>query len=588
MKRNILYLFSSCTLISFLIYTSVSYASGWQMGLASYFSSQFKLLPVYAVLLLLSICVNVFSSAILISLSVAILGDISKIKEINTGEPLGFYDLLTASQAKHLIGYVDVNLMLGVVAFLGYATFLVWHRYRYKKVMMRNYRFVPGIFGLLLLVVCLYQYVISSNVTQKMISQILSDCFNLGYVGWQMNLDVEKNGLPFHLVFTSKKDQIKKYSLTEMRAFESQLESYQNRFISPSASALPKKIIYVLCEACWDTHPNGESVFSSLLAQGFYETNMVSPVYGGGTANTEFEVLTGLPSSRLSGYVYQEYRHDITEKPLTVPSEFKRLGYRTLAAHNFYRNFYHRDEIYPKFAFDKFVDIQDMNYTGDASFPPDSVLFDSIKSRLGSASENVFVSAVTVSTHGPYKENGDGGYSEYEDKLERAVKAIKAFVDYLDAQNTSYLMVIYGDHKPAMSKYFYDKKILPESVFVQTGDSNKDFVFHPDSTSQQNIIGDVPVLIKVTNMSDGGKFIASQLKNKPIFCLSPITNTLLGTEIDPSFEMMAAKCGHPLKDYGGYRSFYPDQLYYRNLFSVRIGTNQIKKQPVPLAGFSGT
>lgn len=81
-------------------------------------------------------------------------------------------------------------------------------------------------------------------------------------------------------------------------------------------------------------------------------------------------------------------------------------------------------------------------------------------------------------------------------------------------------------------------------------------------------------------MNDGGKSIAKQLKNKPIFCLSPITNALLGIEIDPSFEMINEKCAHPLKDYSGYKSFFPDQLYYRNLFSERIGTSNTKNQGI--------
>jgi hypothetical protein len=53
------------------------------------------------------------------------------------------------------------------------------------------------------------------------------------------------------------------------------------------------------------------------------------PVYGGGTANAEFEMLTGLPSNSrvLSGTIYQEYASQFKSGSDTIASVLRQKLY---------------------------------------------------------------------------------------------------------------------------------------------------------------------------------------------------------------------------------------------------------------------
>ena len=552
---------SFCSLI---MYGAVSYASGWQLSFASYFAAQLKMMPVYALFLILMANFDAFSAAFVLSLVVMLIGSISKVKAAANGEPLGFYDFFAISEAKHLPSYASLTIVLLSILLFSYLLHSLLSLYNDKS--KRKISYVEPFAGLLAFSLCLYPYFDDENYFAKRVSQVFAERFNLKYIGWNMAADVDQNGLPFHLIYTSKKRLIDNFSRKEMGDFNLQL----SRYSSPSniEKILPRKIIYILCEACWDTQLRGYSDFSPLLHSGFKMTEMISPVYGGGTANSEFEVFTGLPSWNLTGYIYQEYRKEISGRAITFVSEMRRLHYKAYASHNFYKYFYHRNEIYPKFGFEKYVALDDMNYKGRDNFPRDALLFNAAEQILGRPDERVFLSAVTVSTHGPYIEvGGDGGLGHYTSRLKMAVEDMAAFVKSMDSKQLDYTIVIYGDHKPAITKFFYDSKILPSSVFRKTGASNKDFLFAFDAADSQDIIGKVPVLIKSSNEERDENLLISELKDKPLFCLTPLFGSWLGIESDPSFKMMGNICRNPAGRYKDYKDKYPDQLYYRNLFS---------------------
>jgi len=547
-----------------LIYFSVAHASGWEFGVKSFFLDQPKLLPVYAVIFLLLPFLTLFQSSLFLSFIIVLLGEVSSTKLAMNGEPLGFYDFLAIRQVSQLPSYAPSTILWLSVGLLLVCFFIIYSAWRngFRKRNSLKFAFLGGLVSVFSLYPHFIEHKDSPLISQRFFSQFLG----LEYVGWHMVTDVRKNGLPFHLIYTSKKRLIQNIPPRETASLALKLKS--SKAAGGSKLPLPRKIILVLCEACWDVGAQqGKSSFSSLLENGFTLTEMVSPVFGGGTANAEFEVLTGLPSSKLTGYVYQEYQDELSPQSVTFPSELKRLGYRSYAMHNFHRGFYHRDKIYPKMGFEKFVSLEQMNYEGDEFFPRDSLLYEAAQGLLNTPEERVFLSAVTVYTHGPYVESeGDGGLNEYEKRLEKSVSDLNDFVTMLDQQGADYLVAVYGDHKPSMAKYFFDRHILPGRVFTKTGDTNMDFQIDSENDRNQDLIGKVPVLIKSSARTRSVENLVRKLKEKPLYCLTPSIVSWLKVESDPSFYMMSGICESARGGYASYPNRYPDALYERNLF----------------------
>jgi hypothetical protein len=77
------------------------------------------------------------------------------------------------------------------------------------------------------------------------------------------------------------------------------------------------------------------------------------------------------------------------------------------------------------------------------------------------------------------------------------------------------VVVIYGDHKPALNKFFMNKNVLPTNLFSKTGDHDDDFVFKWDISPTD--YGDVPVFVAAGSNANLEQ-LAMEANNQPYFC----------------------------------------------------------------------
>ena len=83
-------------------------------------------------------------------------------------------------------------------------------------------------------------------------------------------------------------------------------------------------------------------------------------IFGGSTANTEFESLTGY-TLRFLPFRTVAYRNIIKEEIPALPYELKAMGYpEAFAFHPGERTSYRRDEVYPLLGFDKHIAVEDL------------------------------------------------------------------------------------------------------------------------------------------------------------------------------------------------------------------------------------
>ncbi|WP_353614651.1 LTA synthase family protein [Mangrovibacter phragmitis] len=343
------------------------------------------------------------------------------------------------------------------------------------------------------------------------------------YFSWDPVGNVKDHGLAMHLIQTSVRKSVPKVTDDERNAY---LNIKKNNSSQPVNY---KTIVYILCESCWYDESHFKDIFKPLLSNGYTGFRSISPVYGAGTANSEFEMLTGLPSNSnvLSGIIYQEYSDAIKDNSDSLASSLKLKGFNTYAAHNNSKTFWRRNVIYKKFGFEQFDGFSDMG-----SLPQvyarnkkpwqwqadDYLLYNSALQKIKEShadGKNIFLNLITMSTHGPYMHINDSGEGVYSYELNEAIERLTQFTKELEKIDPDAVIVIYGDHKPALNKYFYENGVFPSSFFTKTGLKDEDFEFKSGLLPKE--YGDVPVLIKSSDKKKVEK-VVTEAKNKPFFC----------------------------------------------------------------------
>ena len=129
------------------------------------------------------------------------------------------------------------------------------------------------------------------------------------------------------------------------------------------------------------------------------------PSIGAGTANTEFEVITGM-NLRYFGpgeYPYKTYLKERTAE--SAATAFKSFGYGAHAIHNHSGNFYSRAKVFNNTGFETFVCKEFMNFDMTPNgWAKDEVLLEHINDCLDSTEQQDFVFTITVQGHGSYPE----------------------------------------------------------------------------------------------------------------------------------------------------------------------------------------
>ncbi|MDF2926486.1 MAG: sulfatase [Paenibacillaceae bacterium] len=254
-------------------------------------------------------------------------------------------------------------------------------------------------------------------------------------------------------------------------------------------------VIFIMSEAFWDPSRLTNLSFSSdpvptvhRLQQERSTGYMLSPQFGGGTSNVEFEVLTGFSMSLLpAGSVpYLQY----IDRPVpSLASYFNSRGYKSMAIHSYEGWFWKRNEVYKQLGFadfkskDNFVDPE---YKGP--YISDAEVARSIMKEVDETEEPVFIYAVTMQNHSPYTDEaryGEGGNSirvegdltdeaasmleTYTQGAHDADRSLQMLIDhYADSDEPTYI-VFYGDHLPTLGLE-YD--LYRQAGFV--GSSNPD------------------------------------------------------------------------------------------------------------------
>ncbi|NVY95945.1 sulfatase-like hydrolase/transferase [Lactobacillus sp. DCY120] len=198
---------------------------------------------------------------------------------------------------------------------------------------------------------------------------------------------------------------------------------------------------------------------------------MVSPFFGGGTANIEFEANTGFSNYFLQSTPYQ----DIVSRRDYFPSVMNYLqveGYQAQAYHPFSGTMYRRRQAYPALGIEKFQDqkqLKGLKQSPDSYYTSDFSTYPNIYAQQNRARQ--FSLVITMLKHMPYSA-AVGEKSQFKlqhlidndaDKTKRMQayfqevnstdQAFKQLVEHYQNSKRKTIIAMYGDHYPGDGIY---------------------------------------------------------------------------------------------------------------------------------------
>lgn len=194
---------------------------------------------------------------------------------------------------------------------------------------------------------------------------------------------------------------------------------------------------------------------------------MISNGYGGGTANMEFQTLTGLPLTNYSQNVSILYSEVVPQMKIfpSISDQFDNQSRFVIHPEN--ANNYNRKNIYETLGFNHLIfsgngneKLTNLQKTGIN--PGDAAVYNNILERID-PSESQFFSVITMQNHAPWSvsspvevtgegegfdEKENANLTEYARLLTHTDNATREFLDSLKSINKKITVVFYGDHLP--------------------------------------------------------------------------------------------------------------------------------------------
>ena len=464
-------------------------------------------------------------------------------------EPILPSDLVWVFQPSVLFSFVDVSVLMTVSISLVIFTFIyiIGRRYIYPGRIIRAtiLRFV--LLGLMLLLSINVYSIFKRKDNGKIIDDvpIITLLNNFQDTKWLGNsINARYRSLSYVWLNQITTDPIiepKGYSKEKIKEIEKKYDQVALEINKNRNELIDNQtIVYVLSESFADpSRIEGVNLSKNPIPK-IQEIKtkvtsglMQSDGYGGGTANMEFQTLTGLPFYNINPTVsvlYSEVAPKM-QKLISVSDSFnnkKVIHFESPI--NYYRNV-----IYNRLKFNKFISIDDKkNY--DLVYQEvhisDESTYKAVLKEMD-AKKNQFFSVITIQNHSPFiagepsdlTATGNGFSDDENTKLTNYSRlltftdtATQSFLESLSKIDKKITVVFYGDHLPGL---------YPESAFKNNPESQ----YQTDYFIWSNF--DAPKLnYPLVNSSDFSAMVFEQTNSKvsPYYAL--LTEVLKKASVD--------------------------------------------------------
>ncbi|MBE6631424.1 MAG: LTA synthase family protein [Ruminococcaceae bacterium] len=199
----------------------------------------------------------------------------------------------------------------------------------------------------------------------------------------------------------------------------------------------------------------------------------LTSVYGGNTANSEYEFLTGNSMAWISPNAVPYYQY-IRSSTYSIASYLKSsYGYQCIAMHPFESNGWNRPAAYKHLGFDKCYFIEDFPQSHIIrNYVSDQEMFEFLIQTYETQKSNpLFIFGVTMQNHGNYSYTGENytkhisltdhintfpKIEQYLSLIHETDKAVEKLITYFQNVSEDVVIVFFGDHQPSISEEFFE------------------------------------------------------------------------------------------------------------------------------------
>jgi phosphoglycerol transferase MdoB-like AlkP superfamily enzyme len=393
-------------------------------------------------------------------------------KILRLREPISLNDLFLFKEAIFVIKQLHISYFIPILILLLIILILELTLTKYFK-----YRINQNISLLIKFFLLVFTLIFGINARNNIFGK---------NVFWGNYFNYIENGFFIYLtnnIFNYKVEKPANYNEENIKFIAEKLKRDFN--FSKRHSNIKPNIILILNESFWDITqlPKIRSalkrdVLSFVHSNNIFKFKFYVPYFSLGTANTEFEVLTGL-SMNFFNFLVTPYLQYINDYTYSLPNVLKENDYYTWSIHANTYWFYNRYRVYDYLGFDKFYSLETIPFKvnfRDKYIPYDKEVYDFIIKKIKDTPRRDFVFFITLQNHYPYdfkihseklkiKNLNLPDFSKEENieilnyinllvTTDNDIKNLYQSIHNLDEPT---LVIIFGDHLPPFTNEIYEK-----------------------------------------------------------------------------------------------------------------------------------
>ena len=379
---------------------------------------------------------------------------------------------------------------------------------------------------------------------------------------WNVSKEYVKKGYLYMLAGEGKYFSVEKPADYSIEKVDNITEEAEKKYTASAVSGnvtQPENIIMIMNESLADFESVGEIStdseiipFIHSLKQNVKYGQLHVPTYGGGTARTEYEALTGnamyfLPAGSVP---YQLY---VRDPEYGMADILKAQGYETLAMHPNRAANWNREKVYPSMGFDQFISKEnwgDLYRDKIRSHESDKSTYDKIINIYEEKEKNqkLFTFCVTMQNHGGYGVETRNGYEptvklNYKKEYPQAEtylslaresdSAFKDLLDYFEKAEEPTMIIMFGDHWPAIEDDFLSKVIGKDTGDLSLTESQTLYTTpyviwtnYPSETKEQDIssnyLGSYILELAGAELSPYNQFLLNLKEELPVIGIDAV------------------------------------------------------------------
>ena len=460
------------------------------------------------------------SSLVLIVLSF-IIGMGSHLKLLYRGEPAYPSDIYFLKDVLFFVDMIDgktIALIVGAIL-LVLLSFIFYFKKRKKKHYSKKVWLlrISGFVALSVMLVYIYNFNTPGNKVKAMFNDYTS------WISYSQDENYKQNGVISGFLYNLKSpalDRPEDYSKARIEEIVEKYEKLASEINQTRTGSLEDvNVIYIMNETFSDLHRlDGFEVTGGDSLQNYREAVLnhrhgqaLSQVYGGGTANVEFEALTGISMEPLLGNISIPYIHmsDQIKQLPSITAYAKAANLYLTAIHPHNSTMYKRIDNYKTMGFDQLLFRDDMTFTDQIDRSPyisDEAAYQEVLKVMADTEEKDFIHLVTMQNHMSYA----GKYDDVEfevtglpknDEAEHYLKgmqysdiATSELFDAFDKMDEKVIVVFWGDHLPS----FYGQEIVDLNGYLAMHETP--LVFYSNFSDESGDIGTISPIYFINHL----------------------------------------------------------------------------------------